>query len=45
MTVFKAYDIRAVYPEPLQETIAKEIGYATGTMLLEEAICIKRIIT
>jgi phosphomannomutase len=37
MTVFKAYDIRAVYPEPLQETIAKEIGYATGTMLLEEA--------
>ncbi|HIB00546.1 MAG TPA: phosphomannomutase/phosphoglucomutase [Phycisphaerales bacterium] len=37
MTVFKAYDVRAVYPEPLNEEIARQIGLATGTLLLEEA--------
>jgi phosphomannomutase len=37
MTVFKAYDVRAVYPQPLDETIARKIGFATGKLLLEEA--------
>ena len=37
MTVFKAYDVRAVYPEPLNEEAARKIGLATGCLLLEEA--------
>lgn len=37
MTVFKAYDVRAVYPEPLSEEIARKIGLSTGRLLLEEA--------
>ena len=37
MTVFKAYDVRAVYPEPLDEATATRIGFATGHLLLEEA--------
>lgn len=37
MTVFKAYDVRAVYPDPLCEDIARKIGAATGLMLLDEA--------
>jgi phosphomannomutase len=37
MTVFKAYDVRAVYPEPLHEETARKIGLATGRLLLAEA--------
>ena len=37
MTVFKAYDVRAIYPSPLDEATATRIGFATGRMLLEEA--------
>jgi len=36
MTVFKAYDVRAIYPEPLTEEIARKIGLATGRLLLAE---------
>ncbi len=35
--VFKAYDIRATYPKPLNEKLAWEIGYATAQYLTEEA--------
>ncbi|MHC4447101.1 MAG: phosphomannomutase/phosphoglucomutase [Planctomycetota bacterium] len=35
--VFKAYDIRAPYPKPLNEKLAWEIGYATAQYLTEEA--------
>ena len=38
MTVFKAYDVRAIYPEPLTEKIARKIGRSTGMLLLDEAI-------
>jgi phosphomannomutase len=31
--VFKAYDIRAIYPDPLNEKLAWRIGFATGTFL------------
>lgn len=31
--VFKAYDVRAVYPEPLSETLAWRIGHATAQFL------------
>lgn len=31
--VFKAYDVRAVYPDPLNEEIAWRIGYATSQFL------------
>ncbi len=31
--VFKAYDIRAVYPDPLNEKVAWKVGYATGKFL------------
>jgi len=34
--VFKAYDVRAVYPDPLDETVARKIGYATGQFLREQ---------
>jgi len=37
MTVFKAYDVRATYPDPLNEDIARRIGFYTATLLLEEA--------
>jgi phosphomannomutase len=37
MTVFKAYDVRAVYPDPLDEGTARKIGVASGKMLLEES--------
>ncbi len=37
MTVFKAYDVRAEYPEPLSEEVARRIGLATGLFLLEES--------
>jgi len=36
-TVFKAYDVRAVYPKPLNEDIARQIGLAAGHLLLDEA--------
>jgi phosphomannomutase len=35
--VFKAYDVRATYPKPLNEKIAWQIGYATAEFLLGEA--------
>jgi phosphomannomutase len=35
--VFKAYDIRATYPKPLNERIAWQIGYATAEYLTTEA--------
>ncbi len=31
--IFKAYDVRAVYPDPLNETAAWKVGYATGRFL------------
>jgi len=31
--VFKAYDIRGVYPDPLNEKVAWKVGYATGKYL------------
>jgi len=37
MSVFKAYDVRAVYPEPLNEACARRIGFSTGQFLLSEA--------
>ena len=35
--VFKAYDVRAVYPKPLNEKLAWQIGYAAGQYLTGEA--------
>lgn len=35
--VFKAYDIRATYPDPLDEAMAWKIGYGTARYLLEDA--------
>jgi phosphomannomutase len=35
--VFKAYDIRATYPKPLNEKLAWQIGYGTAQYLVEEA--------
>ena len=35
--VFKAYDIRATYPDPLNEPMAWQIGYGCGTFLLNDA--------
>ena len=35
--VFKAYDVRAVYPRPLNEKIAWQIGHATASYLMGEA--------
>lgn len=35
--VFKAYDIRALYPAPLNENTAWKIGYGTARFLLEQA--------
>ncbi|MBI1371929.1 MAG: phosphomannomutase/phosphoglucomutase [Phycisphaera sp.] len=34
--VFKAYDVRAVYPDPLDEKVAKKIGYAAGQFLRQQ---------
>ncbi|BAM02720.1 phosphomannomutase/phosphoglucomutase [Phycisphaera mikurensis] len=31
--VFKAYDVRALYPDPLDEPIAEKIGYGVGVFL------------
>lgn len=35
--VFKAYDIRATYPKPLNEKLAWQIGYGTAQYLTEQA--------
>ena len=35
--VFKAYDVRATYPKPLNEQIAWQVGYATAQFLLKAA--------
>ncbi|MCZ6444820.1 MAG: phosphomannomutase/phosphoglucomutase [Phycisphaerales bacterium] len=35
--VFKAYDIRATYPKPLNEKLAWQIGYASAQYLTEQA--------
>ena len=36
--VFKAYDVRATVPDPLNESIARRIGFGAGRLLLQEAI-------
>ncbi len=36
--VFKAYDVRAVYPKPLNEKLAWQIGFAAGRYLTGEAV-------
>ncbi|MCA9306039.1 MAG: phosphomannomutase/phosphoglucomutase [Phycisphaerales bacterium] len=35
--VFKAYDIRGTYPDPLDEKVAWKVGYGAATLLLEES--------
>jgi phosphomannomutase len=35
--VFKAYDVRATYPKPLNEKLAWQIGFGTVQYLLEQA--------
>lgn len=35
--VFKAYDVRATYPQPLNESIAWKVGYATARFLEKRA--------
>ncbi len=35
--VFKAYDVRATYPKPLNEKLAWQIGYGAAQFLLEQA--------
>ena len=37
MSVFKAYDVRALHPDPLSEDVAQSIGAATATLLLGES--------
>ncbi len=34
--VFKAYDVRAIYPDPLDEAKARKIGYGVGKFLQEQ---------
>ena len=41
--VFKAYDVRAVYPRPLNEKAAWQIGHATAEFLLEQARAARRL--
>ena len=36
-SVFKAYDVRAVYPEPLSESVAYRIGFGAGSFLKKSA--------
>ena len=33
--IFKAYDVRALYPDPLNEDAAWRVGHATATFLKE----------
>jgi phosphomannomutase len=35
--VFKAYDIRGTYPDPLNEAMARQIGYGASRYLLQDA--------
>lgn len=35
--VFKAYDVRGTYPDPLNESMAWQIGYGCATFLLDDA--------
>jgi len=35
--VFKAYDVRGTYPDPLNENMAWQIGYGCGKVLIGEA--------
>ncbi len=35
--IFKAYDVRATYPEPLNEEAGRKVGYATGKFMLAQA--------
>jgi phosphomannomutase len=35
--VFKAYDVRGVYPDPLNETMARQIGYGASRFLIADA--------
>ena len=35
--VFKAYDVRATYPRPLNEKIAWQVGHGAATYLLDQA--------
>ncbi|MGD9690358.1 MAG: phosphomannomutase/phosphoglucomutase [Phycisphaerales bacterium] len=35
--VFKAYDIRGTYPDPLNETMARQIGFGASRYLLQDA--------
>ena len=35
--VFKAYDVRATYPKPLNEKLAWQIGYGSAQYLMEQA--------
>ncbi len=35
--VFKAYDIRGTYPDPLNERMAWQIGYGSSSFLLDDA--------
>ena len=35
--IFKAYDVRGIYPEPLNEKDAWQIGFGCARFLLEEA--------
>ena len=34
--IFKAYDVRALYPEPLDEDAGWKVGYATGQFLKQQ---------
>ncbi|MEX1015270.1 MAG: phosphomannomutase/phosphoglucomutase [Phycisphaeraceae bacterium] len=34
--IFKAYDIRAIYPDPLNETAGWKVGYATATFFKKQ---------
>ncbi len=34
--VFKAYDVRAIYPEPLNEAVAFKVGYGSAKYLLAQ---------
>lgn len=35
--VFKAYDIRGIYPDPLDEKVAWKVGFGVATLLIEES--------
>lgn len=42
MSIFKAYDIRGTYPEPLDEGMARRIGAATSQFLRARQIAVGR---